>query len=70
MPQRAQPGPDRGKSLIEVTVVHADLFAQVGGAAAAGAVAAAAINMDLVTEEAQEAAADCSEPSSAEARAQ
>ena len=47
-----------------------DLFAQVGGAAAAGAFAAAAINLDLVTEEAQEAAAACSEPSSAEARAQ
>jgi thioredoxin reductase len=46
-----------------------DLAAQVGGAAAAGAVAAAAINMDLVTEEAQEAAADRSEPFSSAARA-
>jgi len=34
-----------------------DLAAQVGGAAAAGALAGAAINLDLVTEEAQEAAA-------------
>jgi thioredoxin reductase len=33
-----------------------DLAAQVGGAAAAGALAAAMINLDLVTEEAQEAA--------------
>ena len=47
-----------------------DLFAQVGGAAAAGAFAAAAINLDLVTEEAQEAAAGCSEPSPAAARVQ
>ena len=45
------------------------LAAQVGGAAAAGAVAAAAINMDLVTEEAQEAAADRSDPFSSAARA-
>jgi len=40
----------------------ADLFAQVGGAAAAGALAGAAINLDLVTEEAREAAAACPEP--------
>ena len=39
-----------------------DLAAQVGGAAAAGALAGAAINLDLVTEEAQEAAAARSEP--------
>jgi thioredoxin reductase len=47
-----------------------DLAAQVGGAAAAGAVAAAAINLDLVTEDAREAAAACPEPSPAAARAQ
>jgi thioredoxin reductase len=39
-----------------------DLAAQVGGAAAAGALAGAAINLDLVTEEAQEAAAVRAEP--------
>ncbi len=47
-----------------------DLAAQVGGAAAAGAVAAAAINLDLVAEEAREAAAACQDPSSPAARAQ
>ena len=41
-----------------------DLTAQVGGAAAAGALAGTAINLDLVTEEAREAAAAPSEPSS------
>jgi thioredoxin reductase len=39
-----------------------DLAAQVGGAAAAGALAGAAINLDLVTEEAREAVAAPSEP--------
>ncbi|HET7244820.1 MAG TPA: hypothetical protein VFJ07_08285 [Streptosporangiaceae bacterium] len=41
-----------------------DLSAQVGGAAAAGALAGAAINLDLVTEEAREAAAAWPEPAS------
>ena len=45
-----------------------DLSAQVGGAAAAGALAGAAINLDLVTEEAREAAAACSEPASSAPR--
>ena len=45
-----------------------DLSAQVGGAAAAGALAGAAINLDLVTEEAREAAAARAEPSSSAPR--
>lgn len=39
-----------------------DLTAQVGAAAAAGALAGAAINLDLVTEEAREAVAARAEP--------
>ena len=45
-----------------------DVSAQVGGAAAAGALAGAAINLDLVTEEAREAAAARAEPFSSAPR--
>ena len=45
-----------------------DLSAQVGGAAAAGALAGAAINLDLVTEGAREAAAAPAEPFSSAPR--